>query len=106
MALASLDRCRACQAHSYEGWVCLSPPATFGPGDVTGSCRRGTTTLLLDDQGVSRISPEDLALAVVDELGHPGGRQRSTVVAFMAEVRGPGVIEVHRGGLSESPRGE
>ena len=81
VAQASLDQFRACQAHSYKGWVYLSPPAIFGPGDVTGSYRRGTTTLLRDAHGASRISPEDLALAVVDELEHPGGEQHITVVA-------------------------
>ena len=81
VAQASLDQFRACQAHGYEGWVYLSPPAIFGPGDVTGSYRRGTTTLLRDARGQSRISPEDLALAVVDELEHPGGEQHITVVA-------------------------
>ena len=81
VARASLDQIRACQTHSYRGWVYLSPPAIFGPGDISGSYRRGTTTLLVDSQGQSRISPEDLALAVVDELEHPGGEQHITVVA-------------------------
>ena len=81
VAQASLDQIRACQTHSYRGWVYLSPPAIFGPGDISGSYRRGTTTLLRDACGQSRISPEDLALAVVDELEHPGGEQHITVVA-------------------------
>ena len=81
VAQASLDQFRACQAHSYKGWVYLSPPAIFAPGDATGSYRRGTATLLRDACGQSRISPEDLALAVVDELEHPGGEQHITVVA-------------------------
>ena len=81
VARASLDQIRACQTHSYRGWVYLSPPAIFGPGDISGSYRRGTTTLLVDSQGQSRISPEDLALAVVDELERPGGQQHFTVIA-------------------------
>lgn len=81
VAQASLDQFRACQAHSYKGWVYLSPPAIFAPGDATGSYHRGTTTLLRDARGQSRISPEDLALTVVDELEHPGGEQHITVVA-------------------------
>ena len=81
VAQASLDQFRACQAHSYKGWVYLSPPAIFAPGDATGSYRRGTAMLLRDACGQSRISPEDLALAVVDELEHPGGEQHIIVVA-------------------------
>ena len=86
VAQASLDQFRVCQAHSYEGWVYLSPPAIFGPGDVTGAYRRGTTTLLRDAHGASRISPEDLALAVVDELERPGDQQHFTVVTSMPEA--------------------
>ena len=90
VARASLDQFRACQAHSYKAWVYLSPPAIFGPGEVTGSYRRGTTTLLRDAHGESRISPEDLALAVVDELEHPGGEQHITVIAAEAGDSDPG----------------
>ena len=97
VAQASLDQFRVCQAHSYEGWVYLSPPAIFGPGDVTGAYRRGTTTLLWDAHGASRISPEDLALAVVDELEHPGGEQYVTVVAAPRGGSDPGRQE-HVGG--------
>ena len=90
VAQASLDQFRACQAHSYKGWVYLSPPAIFAPGDATGSYRRGTTTLLRDAHGESRISPEDLALAVVDELEHPGGEQHVTVIASPRGDSDPG----------------
>lgn len=34
-------------------------------------------------------SPEHLALAVVDELEHPGGQQHFTVVASMPETGRP-----------------
>ena len=90
VAQASLDQFRACQAHRYKGWVYLSPPAIFVPGDATGSYRRGTTMLLRDARGQSRISPEDLALAVVDELEYPGGEQHITVVAGTCGDSDPG----------------
>ena len=90
VAQASLDQFRACQAHSYKGWVYLSPPAIFAPGGATGSYRRGTTMLLRDARGQSRISPEDLALAVVDELEHPGGEAHITVVAGTCGDSDPG----------------
>ena len=90
VAQASLDQFRACQAHSYKGWVYLSPPAIFAPGAATGSYRRGTTMLLRDGRGQSRISPEDLALAVVDELEYPGGEQHITVVAGTCGDSDPG----------------
>ncbi|TFH52752.1 NAD-dependent epimerase/dehydratase family protein [Actinomyces viscosus] len=90
VAQASLTQLRACQTHEYQGWVYLSPPALFGPGASTGSYRRGTTMLLVDDQGQSRISPEDLACAVVDELERPGGEQHFTVIASVPEATAVG----------------
>ncbi|WP_022884498.1 NAD(P)-dependent oxidoreductase [Glaciibacter superstes] len=74
-AQASIDQLAACAAHGAN-WTYLSPPALFEPGTRTGRYRRGGTELLVDAHGVSRISAEDLALAVVDEieLPHDGGR--------------------------------
>lgn len=79
IAQASLDQFHACQEHPYAGWVYLSPPAVFEPGDRTGSYQRGTTTLLTDANGASRITPPDFANAVLDELEHPGDDQHFTV---------------------------
>jgi hypothetical protein len=58
----------------------LSPAAEIQPGERTGKFRRGANTLLVDGQGHSRISAEDYAIAIVDELEHPAHvRQRFTV---------------------------
>jgi putative NADH-flavin reductase len=60
-------------------WTFLSPSAEFVPGKRTGSFRLGTDQLLTGKEG-SRISFEDYALALVDELEHPRHvRQRFTV---------------------------
>lgn len=60
-------------------WTFLSPSAEFVPGERTGKFRLGKDTLLSNDQG-SRISFEDFAIALVDELEHPAhSRQRFTV---------------------------
>lgn len=80
IARASLDQFRTCTEHAYGRWVYLSPPAVLEPGDRTGRYRRGTTTLLTDRHGVSRISAADLAIAAIDELEHPGHVQHFTVV--------------------------
>jgi hypothetical protein len=61
-------------------WTNLSPAAEIQPGERTGKFRRGANTLLVDGQGHSRISAEDYAIAIVDELEHPAHvRQRFTV---------------------------
>jgi putative NADH-flavin reductase len=60
-------------------WTFISPSVMFAPGERTGKFRIGTDSLLTGPEG-SRISFEDFAVALVDELetaSHP--RQRFTV---------------------------
>ena len=89
IAKASLDQFHTCKEHSYTGWVYLSPPAVFEPGDRTGSYQRGTTTLLTDTDGVSRITPPDFATAVLDELEQPGDDQHFTIAHVSASCSTP-----------------
>ncbi|GAB3147778.1 NAD(P)-dependent oxidoreductase [Amycolatopsis stemonae] len=79
IAEASAAQLAACRAHPAAGWVYLSPPALLEPGPRTGAYRRGTTTLLTRPDGSSRISAEDLAVAVVDELENAGTDRHFTV---------------------------
>ncbi|MEV6627990.1 NAD(P)H-binding protein [Amycolatopsis sp. NPDC051106] len=78
IASASAAQLEVCRAHPAD-WVYLSPPAVLEPGSRTGVYRRGTTTLLVRPDGSSRISAEDLAAAVVDELENPGPDRHFTV---------------------------
>lgn len=48
-------------------WTYASPPARFMSGERTGRYRIGGDRLLVDDQGVSAITMEDYAVAIVDE---------------------------------------
>jgi len=60
-------------------WTFLSPSAEFVPGERTGQFRLGKDALLSNEQG-SRISLEDYAVALVDEIEEPAHvRQRFTV---------------------------
>jgi putative NADH-flavin reductase len=60
-------------------WTFLSPSAVFFEGPRTGKFRIGKDSLLTGDRG-SRISFEDYAIALVDELEKPAhSRQRFTV---------------------------
>lgn len=52
-------------------WTCLSPAAFFQPGERTGKFRLGTDQLISDTNNQSRISMEDYAIALVDELEKP-----------------------------------
>lgn len=61
-------------------WTFLSPSALIEPGERTGRFRLGKDELLVDGEGQSRISAEDYAVALVDELENPAhSRQRFTV---------------------------
>ena len=61
-------------------WTCFSPAAFFEPGKRTGTFRLGKDQLISDAQGNSRISMEDHAIALVDELEKPQHeRQRFTI---------------------------
>ena len=61
-------------------WTFLSPSALIEPGERTGKFRLGKDQLLVDGNGQSRISAEDYAIALVDELEKPAhSRQRFTV---------------------------
>ncbi|GAA6620982.1 NAD(P)-dependent oxidoreductase [Scytonema sp. NUACC26] len=52
-------------------WTFISPAAFFEPGERTGKYRIGTDQLLVDDKGESRISAEDYAIALLNEIEQP-----------------------------------
>ena len=61
-------------------WTFLSPSYLFAPGERTGKFRLGKDELLVGADGQSRISTEDFAIALVDELERPKhSRERFTV---------------------------
>jgi putative NADH-flavin reductase len=67
---------------SDADWTFLSPAATFGPGERTGSFRLGGDDLMRDANGESRISYEDLAVAMVDELEKPQHSRARFSIAY------------------------
>ena len=52
-------------------WTYFSPAALIEPGQRTGKFRLGGTRLVANDRGESKISAEDFAVALVDELEQP-----------------------------------
>jgi uncharacterized protein len=56
---------------SDTNWTYFSPAAFFEPGERTGKFRLGKDNLIADEKGNSRISMEDYAVALVDELEKP-----------------------------------
>jgi putative NADH-flavin reductase len=63
-------------------WTFFSPAFSIAPGAHTGKYRVGTTTLLADAKGDSRISAEDYADALVNELEKPAHVRAQMTVAY------------------------
>ena len=63
-------------------WTYVSPAAQIAPGARTGRFRTGRDELLTDDRGQSRITIEDYAAAVLDELEHPEAIGRRMTSAY------------------------
>ena len=61
-------------------WTAISPPASIPAGQRTGKFKRGLDKLIENAKGESRISREDFAVAIVDEIEKPKHvRKRFTV---------------------------
>ncbi len=61
-------------------WTFLSPAANFVPGTRTGKFRLGKDQVVKDEKGESKISVQDYAVAMIDELEKPKhSRQRFTL---------------------------
>ncbi len=62
-------------------WTYVSPPAVIAKGSRTGRYRLGKDDLLTDEEGQSRISIEDYAVALVDELERGAHKRERITVA-------------------------
>jgi uncharacterized protein len=76
---ASLDRLRGEQKLD---WTFFSPAAEIGPGQRTGKFRLGGDRLLTAPDGKSKISYDDYAIALVDELEHPKHIKQRFTIAY------------------------
>jgi putative NADH-flavin reductase len=70
------------RAETKLDWTMLSPSALIAPGERTGAYRLGTDQLLSNAQGESRISVEDYAKAMIDELEKPAHSRRRFTVGY------------------------
>ncbi len=72
IALAHRDALDVYKAEAGDlEWTNFSPAAIIEPGERTGSYRVGTDQLVADADGNSRITAEDYAIALLDELETP-----------------------------------
>lgn len=79
-ALATREALNLLRKETDLEWSFLSPSADLSPGERTGTFRLGKDQLLTDASGKSRISTQDYAVAMLDEVERPAHvRQRFTV---------------------------
>jgi len=63
-------------------WTYVSPAALIEPGERSGRYRIGGDQLLVDAEGVSRITIADYAVAVVDRIEKDDARRTRITVAY------------------------
>lgn len=68
--------------NSDINWTYFSPAAFFEPGARTGKFRLGGNQLIFDAQGNSRISMEDYAIALIDELERPAHERARFTIGY------------------------
>jgi putative NADH-flavin reductase len=81
-ASAGRDFLNVLRGETELDWTFLSPSAFFGPGERTGKFRLGGDALLVGADGQSRVSMEDYAIALVDELESPKHSRRRFTVGY------------------------
>jgi uncharacterized protein len=63
-------------------WTAISPAASIQAGKRTGKFRLGLDHLIENDKGESRISREDFAIAILDELEKPKHIRKRFTAAY------------------------
>ena len=81
-ALATREALNMLREEMGLEWSFLSPSADLFSGQRTGRFRLGTDQLLTDAQGESRISVEDYAMAMIDEMEKPQHIRRRFTVGY------------------------
>ena len=82
VAKGSFEQLEVCRAEARVDWAYLSPPAQLAPGERTGNYRLGTDELLVDAEGISTISMEDLAVVLLDEAERPKHHRARFTAAY------------------------
>jgi putative NADH-flavin reductase len=82
IAQACIDQLEVCRAETAVDWAYLSPPALLQPGKRTGTYRLGVDELLVDAEGNSTISMEDLAVVLLDEAERPKHHRTRFTAAY------------------------
>lgn len=67
---------------SNINWTYFSPPMSITPGERTGAFRLGDDAIIRDAAGNNRVSFEDFAMALVDELEVPAHERARFTIGY------------------------
>lgn len=81
IALAHRDALTLLKSSSLD-WTYFSPAGLIQPGLRTGKFRLGGTQMITDANGDSRISAEDYAIALVDEIERPQHMREQFTIGY------------------------
>lgn len=81
-SLATIDALDQLRKEPELEWSYLSPSAELKPGQRTEKFRLGRDQLLVDAPGKSKISVQDYAVAMIDELERPAHVRRRFTVGY------------------------
>ncbi len=81
-ALGAREALNLLRGEATLNWTMLSPAAHIEPGERTGRFRLGKDQLLTDAHGDSRISVQDYAVAMLDEVEQPRHERSRFTVAY------------------------
>ncbi|MGI8680547.1 MAG: NAD(P)-dependent oxidoreductase [Mycobacteriales bacterium] len=90
LAHTAVDQLELCRQDTHTDWTYITPSALMEPGLRTGHYRTGTDELLIEPDGRSYISMEDMAVAILDEIEAPTHRRQRFTVASTPESGSPG----------------
>ncbi|MFF2041386.1 NAD(P)-dependent oxidoreductase [Kitasatospora sp. NPDC058170] len=82
IALACNEQLDLHRLDTEVDWAYLSPAALLEPGERTGRYRLGRDELLVDADGTSAISMEDLAVVLLDEAETPAHHRTRFTAAY------------------------
>lgn len=82
IALVHRDALQMVREVEDVNWTNVSPSMSIESGERTTKYQLGTEDLLTDKNGDSRISIEDFAVAIVDEVQHPSFERKRFTVGY------------------------
>lgn len=82
IAIAHGDALEVYKKETELNWTNLSPAAFLEPGTKKGNYRTSENNLIVDEKGESRITFEDFAIAMLDEVENPRFNKKRFTVAY------------------------